>query len=124
MTLHGVAMYSVSNLLLNIIEQRFFSTVQYSVFSAFFLRGLQDAAVFFVQKMDNIPTNIQWNAMLAGGVICAPEHLETGRGPLQTLHGAMSSKRILWMTDGFIQQWPVVARSTIHRRRVEIFSNN
>jgi len=94
------------------------------VSSTFCLGGLQDAAVFFVQEMDKIPINIQWNAMLAGGVICVPEHLETGRGPLQTLHCAMSSKRILWLTDGFIQQWPLVARSTIHRRRVEVFSTN
>ena len=75
----------------------------------------QDSSVFIVAKMDDIPLTVQWNAMLSGGMVCIPAHVEFGRGPAHTFQCSMSSKRIVWMTARFIQKWPAIAKATAHR---------
>lgn len=75
----------------------------------------QEASLFIVDNLGNVPLVVNWNAILTGGVVCGPQHIKHGKGPLHTFKRAMDTKRILWMTDSFLNRWPRIAQSTIQR---------
>ena len=68
-----------------------------------------------VADFNKIPALIRWNAMLSGGVICGKQFLESGTGPVHSFKSAMNTKRIVWITDGFIRKCVVVAQCTVQR---------
>lgn len=76
----------------------------------------QEATLFVVASFSDISSLVLWNAVLAGGIVCTLDFLKSGSGPVQSFKAAMGTRRLLWITDGFIEKWPLMANSAVHRK--------
>ncbi len=66
-----------------------------------------DATVFVVRDLANIPARILWIVILVGGTVCNWDFLaHDGRGASITYHAALASRRLVYMTDAFVEAHP------------------
>ena len=70
---------------------------------------VDDATAFIVHDVKEPSTAVLWNASLIGGVICTWQLLRLGFGPSRTFHAALSSRRLIYMTDNFLAESPRMA---------------
>ena len=73
------------------------------------------ATVFVVADIDKPKPVHRWNSALVGGVMCEWNALRHGEGPLLQFHPALRTRRLLWMTDAFIDANHQVAKTIVGR---------
>ena len=88
-----------------------------------------DASVFVVKEVQQPPKSVLWNAALIGGTICTWDRVVAATGPAQVYKAALSSQRIVYMTDAFLAECPriaslMVARAGRHPGRKWRFTND
>jgi hypothetical protein len=66
----------------------------------------EHAGVFLLNDPSKPGQRCLWNAMLGGGVLMSPSFFATGTGPLITYKKAMSTKRVVFITDQFTVDHP------------------
>ena len=68
-----------------------------------------------VANVATASVQVRWQAVLCGGLLCRQDFVQQGHGPCIKLQPALSLKRVIWMTRGFVEQNGAAAQATVHR---------
>lgn len=74
-----------------------------------------DASVFVVKEIQQPAKSVVWHAALIGGAVCTWDRVMAGIGPAVVYKAALSSKRIVYMTDAFLAECPRIAALIVDR---------
>ncbi|CAK0890745.1 unnamed protein product [Prorocentrum cordatum] len=74
-----------------------------------------EASIFVVKEVQQPAKSVLWNAALIGGAVCTWERVVAGAGPVVVCRAALSSHRIVYMSDAFLAECPRLAALIVDR---------
>ncbi|CAK0821055.1 unnamed protein product, partial [Prorocentrum cordatum] len=74
-----------------------------------------EASIFVVKEVQQPAKSVLWNAALIGGAVCTWERVVAGAGPVAVYRAALSSHRIVYMSDAFLAECPRLAALIVDR---------